>query len=413
MIVWLNNFRNYKKTFSLIIVFLCCIFSVKAQFETITDTVTPGKASYFSLLTASPGKEVWSQYGHTGIRYKDPDDNIDIVFNYGLFDFSSPHFIWRFVTGHTDYMVGACPYYDFILEYEMTNRSVTEQILNLTPAEKACLLKALLINIQPENRLYRYNFLYNNCATKPRDMITRAIHGKVIYNWNGKFSSVRDEVHSFTNNYQWAQFGIDFALGSEADDSASLKVQQFAPDVLMESFSKAVIKDSAGIKPLVSNTFHPVTVNSEISGNKSWLPDPLLVFWLILAITIYLSIREIKAKKTFHWLNAVLYTLAGLVGFIIAFLVFFSEHPTTDVNYLLLWLHPFYIIYVPALLNKKFRKDWANRLSAINFPLQAFALAGTLILPQSLHPAMYPLLLTMMLRSSTGFYILKKEHQNE
>jgi hypothetical protein len=286
----------------------------------------------------------------------------------------------------------------------MENRGVTEQVLNLNPEEKNVLWQALMINIGPENRVYRYNFFYKNCSTMPRDIIEKAIQGTVDYQWEGKYKSLREEVHFFTDKYPWTQFGIDFALGAPADKDASLKVQQFAPDVLMESFSKAVIRnDSTGVRPLVTETLHPATIDpAQVEKTKSY-PSPILVMWVIFIITLFFTWLEIKNKKPNHWLNAILYTVAGLIGFLIAFLVFVSEHPTTEVNYLLLWLHPVYLIYLPALLFRAFRKKISFIFSAINIPFQVFALAGTLFLPQYLHPAAYPLLLALMLRTVSGF----------
>ena len=406
--------RYSKKALSFLIAFFCCGFIVFAQSSTYLNSLVPGEKARLSLLTASPGKDVYSQYGHTGIRYLDPENKLDVVFNYGLFDFNSPNFIWRFVTGETDYMVGTCSFFDFMIEYQMENRSVTEQVLNLRPEERDILLQALLINIRPENRVYRYDFFYNNCATKPRDIIVEAINGTVDYQWEGKYKSLRDEVHFFTDKYRWTQFGIDFALGAEADEAVNLKIQQFAPDVLMESFSKAVIRnDSTGVRPLVSETLYPATIDPELIEETAKYPGPVLVFWTIFVITAILTWLEIRKNKPNHILNSILYTVAGLIGLVIAFLALFSEHPTTDVNYLLLWLHPFYLIYVPALLSRTFRSRLAYILSFINLPLQAFALVGTLFLPQTLHPAMYPFLLTLMLRSLSSYLIYKKIRKNE
>jgi len=362
-----------------------------------------------SLLTASPGEEVYAQYGHTGIRVCDSVNNFDVVFNYGLFDFNSPNFIFRFVKGETDYMVGACSFMDFLLEYQVDNRGVTEQVLNLGPKEKEAVWEALIKNIQPENRTYRYNFFFNNCATKPRDIIVNAIGGKVDYRWNGKYKSLRDEVHYFTGKFPWTTFGIDFALGAEADDSASLKSQQFAPDLLMESFARAVIlSDSAQTRPLVLKTLHPATIDESLIEKEPWTPGPELVLWIIFLIIAVLTFLEFRNGKNYHILNALLYMVAGLLGFIIAFLVLFSEHPTTDINYLLFWLHPLHLIYVICLIIPAFRKKWANLYLCINLPFQVFALAGSLFLPQNFHSAMYPFLLALILRSVMALFSIQK-----
>lgn len=380
----------------------------------INDDYKPGDNSYFSLLTASPGIDVYKHYGHTGIRFHDPEKPIDIVFNYGLFDFSSPNFLMRFVTGKTDYLVAPTSYYDFLLEYKMENRSVTEQVLNFNKDEISKLWNALVINIRPENREYRYNFFYENCSTKPRDIIESSVNGKIDYQWEGKYKSLRDEVHHFTAKYPWTRFGIDFALGAKADEISNLRVQQFAPDVLMESFSRAVIAgDSNTNRPLVKETTQPITIDTDQVVESPWFPDPVIVMWAVFLITLFFTWLEIKNKKQNLILNSVLYTIAGLLGLVIAFLVFLSEHPTTEVNYQLLWLNPVYLIYLPGIMFRRFRRKHSFLIMALMIPLQVYALAGTLFLPQVIHPASYPLLLTLMLRTISGYLYYRNNNEDQ
>lgn len=407
-------FQNNHKTIRLQLAVL--LFCFGFSFPSIAQSTLEkplGKKAIVSLLTVSPGEEVYAQYGHTAIRVCDPEKNFDLVFNYGLFDFKSPNFLWRFVKGQTDYMVGACSYMDFLLEYQIENRGVTEQIINLNPEEKEAVWSALVKNIQPENRTYRYNFFFNNCSTKPRDILIEAITGTVDYRWEGQFISLRDEIHFFTDRFPWTQFGIDFALGAQADDPASLKSQQFAPDLLMKSFSKAVIlSDTIQARPLVLETQHPVTIDETLNSKHSWTPGPVLVMWVVFLIIAALSFIEFRNGKKYHMLNAVLFTVVGLLGSIIAFMVFFSEHPATDVNFNLLWLHPFHLIYAICLIIPAFRNKAANFYLSINLPFQLFALAGSLFLPQYLHPAMYPVLLSLILRSGLALYALQKNRSH-
>lgn len=407
------NAEKYSVTKSLTsyFVMLLIMIFVSGFVKAENEDYLPGEKSQFSLLTASPGKVVYQHYGHTGLRFTDPQKGLDIVFNYGLFDFSSPNFLWRFITGQTDYVVGTYSYSDFLIEYQMENRTVTEQVLNLKTSEINTLWKLLVENIKPENRVYRYNFFYENCSTKPRDIIEKAIDGKVDYKWDGKFKSLRDEVHFFTKDYNWTRFGIDFALGAEADEKATLKTQQFAPEVLMESFSKAIItNDSLQTRPLVISTSEPVKTDLSIEEDEINLPGPVPVMWALFIITLFITWTDLKKKKVNHILNAILYTSAGILGALIAFLVFFSEHPTTEINYLLLWLNPLYLIYLPGLISSKFRNRGLLLTIAILIPLQLYSLAGSLYLPQSLNAAAYPLLLSLMTRAVSGwlYYRSKK-----
>jgi len=388
-----------------------------------------GAETRFSLLTASPGKAVWAHYGHTGIRYQDTDKHLDVVFNYGLFDFSAPNFIGRFVTGQTDYEVGTTEFYNFILEYQLENRAVTEQVLNLTPAEKDRLLNALLVNIQPENKVYRYNFFFKNCATQPRDIIEAALDGQVCYTLEPTCPSLREVVHQHTEAYPWVQYGIDFALGAKADDAADLRVQQFAPTILMASFATAVIKsEESGLRPLVASTTELASVDPALEAAKPWTPSPLLVMWLVTGLTLLLVVMAWPLKKGAgyqpsnkgsHTLTAMMnvwtgliYGVAGVLGSLLYFLVFFSEHPTVDVNYLAIWLHPLHLVFALGLLFKPFRLKVAPYYLFANLPLQLFAFAGVLFLPQTLHPAAYPFLLTLLLIGLHAEFVVFKRHRH-
>ena len=172
-----------------------------------------------SLLTCAPGEEIYSLFGHTAIRYEDPANGIDAVFNYGLFSFNTPNFILRFSLGETDYQLGATDYAHFAAEYAFDGRSVWQQTLNLSKEEKAELIRLLQKNYLPENRVYRYNFFYDNCATRPRDKIEESIDGKVIYPAEPQDGSLsfRDIVHQYCKGHPWARFGIDLCIGSEAE----------------------------------------------------------------------------------------------------------------------------------------------------------------------------------------------------
>jgi len=377
---------------------------VLAQEKPLSDS------AYISLITVSPGEEIYAHYGHTAIRVADPKNGFDLVFNYGLFDFNSPNFLFRFVKGETDYLCGAYTYSDFLLEYQMENRNVTEQVLNLNPQEKESIWQALVKNIQPEFRTYRYNFFFNNCSTKPRDVIVRGIQGNVNYRSDLHFPTLRSVVHHYTNSHPWTQFGIDLLIGAQADDSASLSDQQFAPELLFESFGTAVIiDDSAKIRPLVLETRQAVSQDVSKLPKPSRLPGPVPVAWFLCLSVAACTLYEFLKHKHYQAVTAVLYGIFGIIGSIIAFMVLFSIHPTTHVNYLLLWLNPLQLIFAFGMIFGSFRKRIANPYLAVNLLLQLSALAGIWFLPQHVHPAMLPLLLLLLMRSALGTWQLRKK----
>lgn len=365
-------------------------------------------SSSISLITVSPGEDIYAHYGHTALRVVDYKTGFDLVFNYGLFDFNSPHFIYRFVKGETDYVCGAFSYSDFLLEYQMENRNVTEQILNLTQQEKESIWQVLVKNIQPEYRTYRYNFFFNNCSTKPRDVVVSGLLGKVDYRTKGYYPTLRSVVHHYTNSHPWTQFGIDFLLGAQADASATLSDQQFAPEILSETFAKAVVvDDSAKIRPLVLETRQVVSSNEHLLKKSLQLPGPLMVSWFLFLVFAGCTTYEFLKRKHFQWVTAIVYGIFGITGALITFMVLFSIHPTTHINYLLLWQNPLHLVFAFGMIFGSFRKKIANGYVAINLLLQLIALVGIWLFPQQLNSAMYPLLLILVMRSALGAYQLR------
>jgi len=237
-----------------------------------------------SLLTCAPGEEIYSLFGHTAIRYEDPVNGIDAVFNYGLFSFNTPNFILRFSLGETDYQLGATDYAHFAAEYAFDGRSVWQQTLNLSKEEKAELIRLLQKNYLPENRVYRYNFFYDNCATRPRDKIEESIDGKVIYPAEPQDGSLsfRDIVHQYCKGHPWARFGIDLCIGSEADRPITQRQMMFAPFYLMDAFAGAQIVHDSVQRPLVSGKELIVDALPE-EEEGGWMPTPfqcsLLLFY--------------------------------------------------------------------------------------------------------------------------------------
>ena len=189
------------RTIVFVAVFCLCASEIQAANSTGNEDVRYDSIQV-SLLTCSPHDEVYSLYGHTAIRYWDKSSGADMVVNYGVFSFKKPYFILRFVFGLTDYEMGIQNFEDFCMEYSYYGAGVTEQVLNLTPGEKDRLFRALQRNALPENRIYRYNYFYNNCTTKARDILLGSIDGKVVFNRKiDENVSFRDMIHQCTKNH--------------------------------------------------------------------------------------------------------------------------------------------------------------------------------------------------------------------
>lgn len=331
--------------------FMGVAFSVQSQ---STDSIR------FSLLTCAPGTEIYSLFGHTAIRYENYTRRIDVVFNYGMFSFNTPNFIFRFVAGETDYQLGITPYSYFEAEYAMRGSSVYQQVLNLTQSEKERLLTILENNYLPENRIYRYSYFYDNCTTRARDKIEECIEGKVVYPDSLSGKSYRSIVHEFTAGSPWDEFGIDLCLGAEADKEINKRQQMFSPFYMKYYASNAYIVDAGGTRrPLILDETKIVDVEPE-EVQPGFVLSPLMCGALFLALCVVMAWGQWKTQRIWWGWDIVLYGLQGLAGCIIAFLFFFSVHPTVGSNWLLILFNPIPLLYLPFMVYKavKRKKDY-------------------------------------------------------
>ena len=367
-----------------------------------------------SLLTCSPGDELYSLFGHTAIRYEDyrQGSRVDIVFNYGLFSFNTPHFALRFALGETDYLLGAEGCGQFVMEYAFENREVVQQTLNLTSEEKQKLIALLDENFRPENRVYRYNFFYDNCATRPRDKIKESLAGQLVYPdvLQGKAVTYRDIVREFTEGHPWARFGFFLCLGADADRPITLEQAMFAPGYLQKAFAGAtVINGAGGTRPLVSKTEVLVPAEpSEAASQWGKLLTPFACSLVLLLVVACFFVWSICRKKECWLLNAVLFTTAGLAGCILFFLAVFSSHPAVDKNYVLLFLHPAHLLFTPYVIYcvLKRKKCWYLGLNTI---VLMFFIILLPLMPQKFDPAIVPLACCLLLCSASHLIVNRKK----
>lgn len=379
----------------------------KQTYEVPVDSIR------LSLLTCAPGEEIYSLFGHTAIRYEHPQRGIDVVFNYGMFSFNTPNFIFRFALGETDYQLGVTDYGRFAAEYEFDGRSVWQQTLNLDVNEKEKLIALLEENYQPQNRIYRYNFFYDNCSTRARDKIEESIQGKVMYDslaTGNEQKSFRDILHQYTQGHPWAQFGIDFCVGSEADKPITERLMMFAPFYLMDHFTAAKIDVMNGeSKPLVSHT-DKIVIAEPAEPGTNWEITPLqaalILFILIAAATIY----GIKKRKSLWILDVALFSVAGIAGCVIAFLALFSQHPAVSANYLLFVFHPFHLFCLPFFIYKE-RKGKRSRHHTLNCIVLTLFIVLFPLIPQRIDLAVVPLALCLLVRSASNLILTYKRNK--
>ena len=300
-----------------------------------------------SLLTCSPGKEVWAQYGHTAIRYYDKESGEDLAINYGIFSLDQTYFIPRFVLGMTDYRMGVQPMDMFLAQYSYEGRGVVEQALNLSAEDKEVIYKALQENMKPENVVYRYNYFFDNCTTRARDMLVNHLHGKVVYPPAEEDATFRSMIHKWNNKYEWSQFGEDLLLGVNADRKTTKSEQQFLPENLRSDFDKARYNG----KPLVKET--NVLLDAETEVAEPVFPlSPLSVALIFAVISLVMMLFSYRRQQVYWAWDLALMLTSGLMG-IIFFVMIFSQHPCVSLNFILLFFNPLPLFFLYSTIKKK------------------------------------------------------------
>lgn len=358
----------------------------------------------FSLLTCTPGEKIYELFGHTAIRYVE-GDSIDLVFNYGMFNFNSPNFIYRFVKGETDYELGIDVYRSFEYSYRRRGSAVYEQKLNLTPDETIMLLHSLLENYKPENRVYRYNYFYDNCTTRAKDMIEKAISGTVEFEPIEGRKTYRSIVHQYTAGHPWSELGIDLCIGSQADKPIDTDAMMFAPFYLLDGLKTAgITRDDGSEESLISGTEMIVSPAHVDNGAVSW-PHPLLCAWVLFAIAL---VAGFFLRRKSWIVDSILFLMAGACGCVLAFLVLFSVHPAVSPNYLLFVFHPLHLFLgVPMTVYCGLKKT-RPYYHYFNASLIGLFLILWLFLPQEFNNAVFPLALLLLLRSVSAIYCFGK-----
>ena len=300
-----------------------------------------------SLLTCSPGKEVWAQYGHTAIRYYDKESGEDLAINYGIFSLDQTYFIPRFVLGMTDYRMGVQPMDMFLAQYSYEGRGVIEQVLNLSAEDKEVIYKALQENMKPENVVYRYNYFFDNCTTRARDMLVNHLHGKVVYPPAEEDATFRSMIHKWNNKYEWSQFGEDLLLGVNADRKTTKSEQQFLPENLRSDFDKARYNG----KPLVKETNVLLDAETEVA-EPAFPLSPLSIALIFAVISLVMMLFSYRRQQVYWAWDLALMLTSGLMG-IVFFVMIFSQHPCVSLNFILLFFNPLPLFFLYSTIKKK------------------------------------------------------------
>lgn len=371
--------------------------------------VSPADSLTVSLITCWPGSEIYELYGHEAIRVR--GEGRDSVWNFGVFDFRQPNFVYRFVKGETDYICAGYPFEWFLPEYIERGSKVVEQDLNLTTAEAKDLLARLRNNALPENRTYRYNYVKDNCATRIRDMVETATGGKGIYPDSVRYGTFRNEMRVYNSHYPWYQFGIDLALGSGIDYPLTAREEMFVPLEMQRMMEDGRFADG---RPVVRETrvlFEGVP-DPTLPATPWWL-TPLFWGWVFFAAALLISICDVRRGKTTRWFYSLWFIVLGLVGCVSAFLVFISSHEATSPNSLIIWLNPLQLLFGVCIWWKKGRwvcvvMSWLDFVATLSllvvWPFQS----------QSANPAIFPLIgATLSLAAAYAISAHKASYNNK
>jgi len=389
----------------ILIFFAIFTFQLNAQDIVFSDSVQ------VSLITCSPGPEVYAKFGHSGIRVLDKVNGYDFIFNWGIFSFNTENFYYKFIRGKTDYLLGVQYTSDFLPEYKSRNSVVFENVLNLRPSETKRLIEQLLTNYKTENRQYRYNFVFDNCATRPRDIVLGSVDGRVVFQTSFESKTYRQAIGNYIGDDTWLRFGIDVIFGYQADKNMPQLQSMFLPEILKYEFLNARISNNqyTETRPLVAKT--NILVSSEYKEEKlaEFIEKPFYVFTVLLIFIALLSAYEIVFEKKHNTIfDSVLLLATGLAGTLIFFLMFFSVHPLVKYNLNILWLNPLNVVAAVMIWFSKWRIH-IFIYQLFNLILVVLALISVAISVQTFNQATFVIIALLLFRYSSWIYRTKKK----
>ena len=382
--------------FLILCAFFCCVI-VPAQ--------DLSENAEISVITIGPGSSLNDAFGHSAFRIKDTKKGLDLVFNYGVYDFEAPNFILKFTQGKLDYLIGLNRFDNFYNAYTAQNRSITSQILNLSSTEKQQLFNYLINNYKPENRRYLYDFLFNNCATKIKEVTNLATQNPIDFNIPKDYSEAtfRTLIQNNLNKNSWGSLGIDIALGSVIDRYATPEQHMFLPKNIHSFFDIATIQNSN--TPLVK-TRKTLFKASAKNKTSNFIFSPLFLFGILGLVIVFITYNDFKTGKRTKTLDFILFGVTGLAGVVIMLLWFATDHQTTKNNYNLLWANPLNLILLFQIL-KTTLPNWVNKFLKFLIILLCLLVFHWVTGVQVFAIALIPLLIALFIR-----YIFLITHSN-
>jgi len=349
------------------------------------------------LITCGPGTEIYSVYGHSALRIVIPEKKIDTVYNWGVFDFATPNFAWKFAKGRLNYMLGVYSFESFLKDYFLEQRWVISQKFNLETPDIERLFLLLEENLKPENITYSYDFYYDNCSTRIRDLIEKAVGEDLLYppeKAKKELQTFRYLTGEYEKVYPWLKLGIDLLIGSPGDKKASFREMMFLPAHLKNGLSELLIRRNSKMIPLLQNPDIVLDIDQQPIKEKLFA-SPLFVFSLLLIIIIMLT-GLVRRKTANNIIDIFLFSVFSILALLMIFFNFFTDHHQLRWNLNIIWLNPFIILCLTSLV---FKKDWSGWFRIV-FYLAVLFLLFLALLPQHINNAFFPLIIILMIRSS-------------
>ncbi|MBK8701424.1 MAG: DUF4105 domain-containing protein [Saprospiraceae bacterium] len=303
-----------------------------------------------SLITCDPGDEIYSMFGHSAIRVNNAMRGYDAVYNYGTFNFNTPNFAIKFMRGKLPYRLSVYGFSDFLREYHHFKRGVREQQLIIGNEEKASVIRFLENNAKPENAEYKYDFFFDNCSSRIRDVFEQTLKYEPVYTVPAPVT-FRQLLHRYLVSWPWVELGIDMIIGSKADAMASPTHQMFLPDLLHDVLPTATVNGGS----FLGQTYDVLLFEEEKAARKihPWF-NPLNVNFVLMVLL--LALIFMGKTKMAEWTFRSWSMLATFSGILILLLWFATDHQATKLNWNILWLNPLYLLLI--LKNSPTASSW-------------------------------------------------------
>lgn len=377
--------------------FLLILYCINTLFSQKTNIPNLSESSQISIITSGPGDVLYEKFGHTAIRVKDPVLALDLIYNYGIFDFNGASFYTDFTKGYMKYKLAKYPFYVALKNAQQDKRWVKEQVLNLSKTQKNSFFNILEINSTPENASYLYDPYFDNCATKPRDIIKEVLAEKFIFKYDfiTKNTSLRQLMNKEIHQNTWGSLGINVALGSRLDKTATASEYLYLPDYVFEALNYSKVLIDGKEKNIISKT--NILLDFEENQPKSDTISPFLVILILSLVGLFITYKDYKNEKRTKSLDFILFFISGITGILIVYLWFFTNHSTAPNNFNFLWAFAPNLIVSFFLIQKKSPK-WLSKYMLFLLAFLVILVIIWITKTQLLSVTLIPLLILLAVR---------------